>query len=257
MKLNLLVMLMLLHPISVHAEDIWLVVGASDPTPAGIAQKWKARGMSSGIVVKSSDCGDSKNVFAWVPRFETSVERARNSLQAVKRSLQDAYIKRCRVRPRSLLAFRETAVDFSIADVPATAVNWDDADRVTTIHTLKGTWHIVISRYYEGSIEDSLEGRRERVILVGHGGERHSLQQCVQPEKFTTDEGILAFQCTVAQAGDELLHNVVVYTMGGQKAKEVMHCRNPTFRGERTIACESEAVGADGVLKLQKVARNF
>lgn len=257
MKLNLLVMLMLLHPISVYAEDIWLIVGASDPTPTGIAHKWKVLGNDSGIVVKSSDCGDSKDVFAWVPKLATSIERARSSLRAVKRSVQDAYVKKCRVQPRSLLAFRETAVDISIADIPATAVNWEDADRITTVQPLKNSWHIVISRYYEGDLEDPLEGRRERVILVGEGGERHSLEQCVVPGMFATDEGMLAFQCTVAQAGDEVLHNVVVYTMGGQKTKEVMHCRNPAFRGKRTIICESEVVGADGVLKLQKVKRNF
>lgn len=261
MKLNLLVMgmvmLMLLLPISVHAEEIWLVVGASDPTPTGIAQKWKALGISSGIVVKSTDCGDSKNLFAWVPKLETSIERARSSLRAVKRSVPDAYIKRCRVRPRSLLAFGETAVEISIADIPATVVNWEDADRITTVQPLKNSWHIVISRYYDGGMEDPLEGRRERVVLVGEGGERHSLVQCVEPERFATGEGMFAFQCTVAQAGDEVLHNVIVYTMEGQKTKEVMHCRNPAFKGKRTITCESEVVGADGVLKLQKVERNF
>ncbi|TGU70733.1 hypothetical protein E4633_17200 [Geomonas terrae] len=105
------------------------------------------------------------------------------------------------------------------------------------------------------SIEDPLEGRRERVILVGQGGARHTLEPCVTPEKFTMGEGTFAFQCTVGQAGDELLHKVVVYTMTGGKSGEVMHCRNPRFPNRKTIACEIEEVNSDGVLRLQRIER--
>jgi hypothetical protein len=256
MRYTALIVLILLHAVCAYAEEVWLVIGASDPTPEGIAKKWKRCGTSSGITVQSSDCGDSKNVFAWVPKIETSAEAARQSLKAVKSSLQDAYIKRCRIRPDSLLSFRENAVDLSIADVPSTAVTWDYADRVTTVQPLSGPWHIIISRYYDGSsIEDPLEGRRERVILVGKERARHTLEPCMTPENFAVGEGTFAYQCTVGQAGDELLHKVVVYTMAGGKSREVMHCRNPQFPNGKTVACEIEEVNAEGILRLQRIER--
>lgn len=255
MKVLAIVMLLLLHSVSAYAEEVWLVIGASDLTPAGIALKWKRSGTSSGITVSSRDCGDARNVYVWAPKVEKSIGAARHSLKAVKPYIHDAYIKRCSVRPGSPLAFRESAVDVSIADVPATAVNWDDADRVTTSQPLTSTSSIVISRYYDGkSIEDPLEGRRERVILVRQGGVRQSLEPCTTPEKFTATEGRFAFQCTVAQAGDELLHKVVVYSMKGEKTAEVMHCRTPLLT-TKTITCEMEKVEADGLLRLQKVRK--
>ncbi|WP_136514204.1 hypothetical protein [Geomonas edaphica] len=82
-----------------------------------------------------------------------------------------------------------------------------------------------------------------------------TLVPCMTPENFAVGEGTFAYQCTVGQAGDELLHKVVVYTMGRGKSREVMHCRNPQFPNGKTIACETEEVNAAGVLRLQRIER--
>ncbi|MBJ6750990.1 hypothetical protein [Geomonas anaerohicana] len=238
------------------AENVWLVIGASDSTPAGIARKWKRSGERQGVVVQTSDCGDSKNIFAWAAHIESSAAAAAKSLKASH--FGGGYVKKCSVKPGTLLAFRESAVDPSIADVPSSAVNWDDVDRVSTIQPLQGIRHIVISRYYSGTPEDALEGRRERVVLVGPKGQRHLLEEnCVSPERFTVSQNIFACQCAVEQAGDELLHKVVVFSMNGRKIKEVKNCRHPVLTDARKLSCESEAVNADGRLTLRKLEQQL
>lgn len=239
------------------AENVWLVIGASDSTPAGIARKWKRSGERQGIVVQTRDCGDSKNVFAWAAQIESSVVGAAKSLQA-SHFRGDAYVKKCSVKSGTLLAFRESAVDPSIADVPSSTVNWEDIDRVSTIQPLGGDRHIIISRYYTGTAEDALEGRRERVLLVGPKRQRQLLQEsCVSPERFTVSQNIFAYQCAVEQAGDEQLHKVVVFSMNGRKIKEVNNCRSPVLTRKGTVACESEAVNADGRLTLHKLEQQL
>ncbi|QXE89229.1 hypothetical protein KP001_12235 [Geomonas subterranea] len=235
---------------SANAEEVWLVIGASDPTPAGIAQKAKRSGQDSGIIIQSRDCGDKSNVFVWAVKIEPSSKAAKETLETFH--FPGAYIKKCQITQGSLLAFRENVVDRSIADVPATTVNWEDADRVSSIQPLQQTGHIVISRYYNGSVDDPLEGRRERVILIESSGARHLLQQeCVNPEDFTTTGGLIAYQCVIGQAGDQLLHNVVVFAMDGKKLKEIRNCRNPKLPIKGSVACQRESVGADGALRLQ------
>lgn len=258
MKNILVGVLLALVAVSARAEDVWLIIGASDPTPAGIAKKWKKLGGNAGIIFQSRDCGDKKNIFAWAAKVESSFETAKESLKALKTSLPYAYIKTCHIKPESLLAFRENAVHKSIADVPATAVNWEDADRVSTVHLLQEGRYIVISRYYNGILDDPLEGKRERVTLVGPGQKRHLLQEdCVSPESFTFGGGVLAYQCAVEQAGDELLHNVIIFTSSGNKIKEIRHCRNPKITPQGTVACQRETVGADGALHLRIVEQKF
>ncbi|QWV94204.1 hypothetical protein KP004_03150 [Geomonas oryzisoli] len=238
------------------AENVWLVIGASDSTPAGIARKWKRSGEGQGIVVQTRDCGDNKNIFVWAAHLEPSAAAAAKSLKASH--LSGGYVKKCSVKAGTLLAFRETAVDPSIADVPSSTVNWEDIDRVSTIQPLQGNRHIIISRYYSGTIEDALEGRRERVVLVGQKGQRHLLQEnCVTPEKFTVRREMFAYQCALEQAGDELLHKVVVFSMDGKKMEEIKHCRSPVLTQKGTIACESEAVNADGRLSLHKLEQQL
>lgn len=254
MKLILVIVMLMLCSRSASAEEVWLVIVASDRSPAGIAIKSKQIGSGSGIIIQSRDCGDRKNVFALVSKMETSARAAAESLKTARRHSPDAYIKKCAVRPGSLLAFRESAVDLSIADVPQTEVNWEDTDRISTIQPLRAGWHVMISRYYSGTIEDALEGRRERLTLIRPEGVRSLLEEsCVSPEKFTADNKIVTFQCTAEQAGDELFHTVHVFSLNGRKVKEIAHCRNPRLTGKGRLLCEKETIAADGILRLRGV----
>ena len=116
-----------------QAERLWLVIGASAPSAEGIAHKAQALGLRTpnSLVVQTADCGDKKNLYAWVADIAPSVESAQSGLSRLRETVKDAYVKRCDVKPRTLLALRFTAIDPSIADVPETAVNWQDEDRVS------------------------------------------------------------------------------------------------------------------------------
>jgi hypothetical protein len=234
-----------------HAERLWLVVGASDGTPAGIAQKVKATGSGEGLIIRTADCGDPEHFFAWAAKIAPTEQAAKEALQGVLRTAGSAVVRNCEVKPGSLLAFRVSAVDPSIADVPATAVNWSDADRVSTVHPLPDGTAIILTRYYEPDKEDPLEGRRERVSLADRQGKIRQLEDnCIEASGFKTRLGKVIFQCAREQAGDDLLHSVLVFDKDGVKRKEVSHCRNPNFSGPR-LWCQAESVKPDGSLQLR------
>lgn len=235
-------------------ERLWLVVGASDPTAAGIARKAKALAdtSSDGLVVRTGDCGDTRSIFAWVPELATSPEDARAALSRVRATAKDAYLKRCDARPGTLLALRMTAVNPSIADVPESAVNWEEQDRISTVRPLPDGRSIVIVRSYSPAADDPLEGKRERVILADHSGSRKVLEEnCIDPGPVAARQGRIAFHCAREQAGDHLFHDVVVFDKSGEKRAEIRRCRDPKWRGGNTVECREESVGPDGALTLR------
>ena len=237
------------------AERVWLVVGASDVSAAGIAEKSKPlfRRYPNGLIVQTHDCGDKKNVFAWVAQMATSAASAKDTLAQIRPSVRDAYIKRCDVKPKSLLAFHVSAIDKSIADVPNDVVNWDDADRVSSVQPLAGGRALAVVRYYANVPNDPLEGRRERVVLIDPPTKRVTLEEnCPSPGRAVTANGDVAFECAREQAGDNLLHSVLAFNANGEKLSETSHCRNPKWEAARSLTCQRETVGPDGKLKLHR-----
>ena len=236
-----------------QAERLWLVIGASDGSPAGIAQKGKVLTplSANGFVVQTSDCGDKRNVFAWVAEAASSAEAAQSGLSHLREKVKDAYVKRCDVKPRTLLAFRVSTVDATISDVPQGAVNWQDEDRISSVRPLADGRAMVIVRHFANEKEDPLEGRRERVVVVDAAGKRLTLEEnCISPGTVALQQGRIAFDCAREQAGDHLLHSVVAFGATGEKLLEIEHCRKPLWVGKRTIVCDAETVGSDGRLKL-------
>lgn len=237
------------------AESLWLVVGASDLSAAEIATKAKPLFLRNpnGLITQTNDCGDKQNVFAWVAEIATSANAAQDALTRVRASLKDAYVKRCEAKPNSLLALRIAAIDKSIVDVPGDAVNWQDEDRVSSIQPLPNGRVLIIVRHYVNAPDDPLEGRRERVMLANSPNKHIALDEnCVSPGQAVVDRGRIAFHCAREQAGDSLLHSVLVFKATGEKLMEIQHCRNPKWYNERTIGCEAETVGPNGKLRLNE-----
>ena len=235
------------------AERVWLVIGASDPSPAGIVRKARPLILQipHSLVVQTSDCGDTKNMFAWVAEITDSFSAAQTGRSRIRKSVQDAYVKSCNIRPGTLLAVRISAVDPSIAKVPTTAVNWQDEDRISSARQLPDGRTFVIIRYFSEEEDDPLEGRRERVIISESPGKYLILEEnCLGPGGVVINKRDLAFHCVREQAGDHLLHSVVVFNGGGKKQMEIQHCRNAQWSGDHLISCEEELVGPDGRLNL-------
>jgi hypothetical protein len=232
---------------------VWLVVAGSDASPAGIARKAKALSTSLPrlLVVRTLDCGGQKEGFALVTAVRDSVASAQKELPAVRGTVADAYVKRCDVVPRSLLDWRVSAVDASIAEVPEDAVNWEDADRVSSVVPLGEGRAAIVVRYFVNAPEDPLEGRRQRVLLARRAGQTTLADDCAGAAGFTAKAGYVAFQCEREQAGDAILHSVFVFSDDGRRLAEVPHCRAPRWSGEDTLVCENESVDADGQLKLE------
>jgi hypothetical protein len=231
---------------------VWLLVAGSDATPAGIAGKAKALSTSLPhlLVVRTLDCG-GKDGFALVTAVVDSAASAQKELPALRSTVADAYVKRCDVVPRSLLDWRVSAVDASIAEVPEDAVNWEDEDRVSSIVLLGEGRAAIIVRYFVNAPEDPLEGRRQRVLLARGAGQKTLEDDCAGAAGFTAKAGHTAFQCDREQAGDALLHSVFVFSDDGRRLAEVPHCRAPRWSGADTIVCENESVDANGQLKLE------
>jgi hypothetical protein len=242
-------------PLPAHAERLWLVITASDPTPAGIAEKAKRAGRQEGMIIRTSDCGDRKNVYALAAGVEATQKAAEATANKVRNSAaKDAFVKTCEVKRGSLLAFRIPAVDPSIAGVPDTAVNWEDEDRVSTVKALPDGRSVAIVRFFEPANDDPLEGRRERVLLVDKSGKQRQLEeQCPSAAHFWSKAGLLAFHCVTEQAGDHLMHRVLLFDDEGRKLKEISRCRNPRLAAGGYLCCKAESVGADGMLRLRTV----
>lgn len=238
---------------SAYAEQLQLVIAASSPSPAGIAEKAKqlSAQFKNGLVIQTSECGDEHNVYAFASGIEDSRAAAQSGLASTRASIPDAYIKECTLRPDSLLAFRIPAVDSSIADVPAGAVNWSDEDRISTARSLPDGRTLILVRYYARAADDPLEGRRERVIL-GDPSDRTTVldENCMRAGKAAVRAGRIAFDCAVEQAGDRLLHAVKTFNESGSRLKEIQHCRNPRWEQKNLLVCDEESVGADGKLVL-------
>lgn len=235
------------------AEQLHLVVVASSLTPGGIAEEAKplSAQFKNGLVIQTSDCGDARNVYAFVSGVEKSREAARSTLASTRAAVPDAYVKSCEVKPDSLLALRVPAVDGSIADVPANAVNWGDDDRVSTVRRLPDGRSLIFVRYYVEAAGDPLEGRRERVVLAQSPDKTTVLvEQCMHPGKAAALARRIAFDCATEQAGDHLLHAAHAFDESGGKLMEIAHCRNPRWEKKTILTCEDESVGADGKLTL-------
>lgn len=238
-----------------HAESLWLVVGASSLSASEIAMKAKPLLVQNqnSLIIQTNDCGDKRNVFAWVAEIAASNEAAQAALARTRTKIKDAYVKRCDVKPGSLLALRFSVIDKSIADLPSDAVNWQEEDRVSSAQALSDGSTMIVVRYYVNDPEDPLEGRRERVVLADTTGKRTTLEDnCISPGRAVIDHGRIAFHCVREQAGDSLLHSVLAYKRTGEKLTEIQHCRNPKWSNEKTISCDAETVGSDGKLKLNE-----
>ena len=98
-----------------RAERVWLVVGAADTTPAGIARKAKLlAGVSpgGGLVLQLSDCeGERKPTLLWATTVAATEKEAQAALGDVRDRIKKAAIKRCVAKPGSLLALGIPAVD--------------------------------------------------------------------------------------------------------------------------------------------------
>jgi len=237
----------------VDAESVWLVVVASDPSPAAIAAKANhlAADVPGAIVVQTADCQTKPSMFA-VARVTTSAADAKALLEQVRPRVKDAYVKQCQAATGSLVSLRIPAVDASIANVPVDAVNWDDTDRVSSATALSNGVSLVTVRYYTPSPEDPLEGRRERLVVARSPQDRAVVtEQCASPGGVVARDRTIALHCAREQAGDELLHAVLVFNTDGKTLAEIKRCRNPRWTGDMVLSCEAESVSADGHLTLK------
>jgi len=208
------------------------------------------------LVFQTSDCEDKQNVFGVALEVFDSSDAAKAALARTRGLVRDAYIKRCAAVPQSLLDLRFPAVDLSIAAVPDGAVNWEDADRVSTAIKLPDGRVLVAQRVFVEDPEDPMEGRQVRVILVGGSGTRQTLDDdCFTPERFKSRDGLIAFQCAGEEAGDQLLHIVVVFDKDGKQLANVNHCRTPNLPNDTTVTCSEESYGPRGLkLRPKRVA---
>lgn len=124
------------------------------------------------------------------------------------------------------------------------------------MQALPGGQGLVTVRHYASDPQDPLQGRRERVIVVAPGGERRTLEDaCIGPSAAVVQQKRIAFHCVREQAGNYLLHEVLVFSASGEKLAQTHNCRKPRWSAPSELACDAEEVGPDGrlTLRTQKV----
>jgi hypothetical protein len=237
-----------------NTQQVWLVVGASDPSPAVIARKARAlsQGRTGSVVFATRDCGEKRNVFGWAAEIAGSPEAAQAALSRVRPAIKDAYLKRCAVRAGSLLALGLPAVDPSVADVPEDAVNWTDEDRISSTTLLTDGRVLVLMRYFVNDPNDEIEGKREKVLLVTPDGKTLTLiDPCLSASPASVRAQMLAFTCARESAGEHELVSTFVFGADGKQILEVPHCTKPKWVGDQALSCSDQSVNADGELKLR------
>ena len=251
----LIVLALLVLPAAARAEKAWIVVGASSPSPDGIARVAKplAAKWPGGLVFRTADCGEKRELFGWAYRVADSADDAKAALGAAREVAKGAYVKACDVAPRSLLALRVPAVDASIADVPASVgEDWEDQDRVSSAVPLADGRTLVIKRVYKAALlEDPDQGKDQGVWLAEGDGKLKALaESCSPAEAFAARDGKVAFQCGDTVAADELLHKVLVFD-GDKQVAAVSSCRKPQWTGPAALVCGAESVDSGGRIKLK------
>ena len=246
------------RPASDAAEHLWLVVGASDAAPAGIARKAKLlAGVASGggLIVRASDCvGENKPVLLWATTVASTAKEAQTAVADIRDRIKKAVVKRCDAKPGSLLALRVPAVDGSIADAPKPSSTWSAADRMATPWRLAGGRAVVIGHYFVHQAEDPLQGRRERVqLILGLGKDQRKVltDDCPSATALVVnpDATRVALHCTREVAGGDRFHTTLAFDTDGNKVAQVAHCRKPRFVDE-VLICDEETVDRDGVMHL-------
>lgn len=231
----------------------WLVVGASNSSPAGIARAAKSlvAKQPAALVFQTRDCGEKRNVFGVALGITESAEAARAALQQQGAAAKGAYVKACSVVPRSLLALGFHAVDPSMADPATDDVEMEEADRISTATPLTGERVLVVQRLVRGGddVADAgpLDAISGRIVLVSGPAQRKVLlDDCSFPERITALGELFAFQCIGSMAGDYSLHQVFVFDGSGRQLAKVESCRNPKLTTRSGVACSEESLGLKG-----------
>ncbi|MBL8471199.1 MAG: hypothetical protein JNM98_05310 [Rhodocyclaceae bacterium] len=246
--------------VAAHGEALYLVIAASAPEPAVIAAQARAlrKDLRQARIVQMADCGDKRRMYALVAAAADNEAEARAGVGMIQPYVPDVYVKRCDVVPGSLLAAGVDAVDKSIAEVPADAVNWGDADRVSEARALPGGRTLIVQRVYAPVADDPLEGRRTRLLLAGGGAPQQLLSEhCSDPAGVVTQGGKFALQCAREQAGPHVLHSVLAFAADGARLGEIAHCRDARWDGTKRLVCAQESVTAEGKLRLVPQGRTF
>jgi len=233
------------------AKPLWLIVGASDASPTGIARKAKAaaKGRAAGLVFDARDCGDPKAVYGWAVELAESESAAHEALARARAGIPNAYVKRCLVRPGSLLSVRQAAVDGSIAGVPDDVVNWSDEQRLSAAAAVTVGRVVVVVRYYVSYPNDEMEGRRERLVVVGPDSRSTTLlDPCSGAGSVGARGERVVFHCATEQAADQDLHTTYVFDVAGKRLAAIPRCGNPHWVNDRTVECAAESIGSDGLV---------
>jgi hypothetical protein len=240
-------------------DTVWLVVSASGRSVLPLIEKKNSlnRDWPSAIIVASDDCKNARPGF-----FVLAVEVAKDKSQAEKilfalrKSVPDAYLKRCEVLEKSRLSFGIPLIDPSIQDVPRDVVNWDDTDRITELRNLRDMDFIIVKKVFVPKDDSFREGRRTEIYFF-----RGDPKKAVLLDKDCWDFGginyrgsLLTFHCACEVAGDHFIHRSMVYRLQPpEKIFERTYCRNPELLRDNLVRCEEESVDADGELHLKAV----
>jgi hypothetical protein len=235
---------------------MWLVIGATDPTPEGIARKARTlAGVASGggLVLRLTDCsGERSALLVWATNLTPTEKAARTALMDVRDRIKKAVIKRCDPKPGSLLALGIPAVDGSMADAPRPSPGWPTSDRTTGIWPLAGGRAVAIMHYFVHQPEDPLEGRRERVLLILAKEKKKVLtDDCPSASGMAVnaDRTQVTLQCSSEPAGFDRYHTTLAFDLDGSKVAHIPHCRSPRFVADAFV-CYDETVDREGVMTL-------
>jgi hypothetical protein len=204
-------------------------------------------------IIASSDCSNiSGGYFLTVVAAAPTMAAAAHMLSQLKARGDTAYIQECTPRPGSRLMLGIPLIDPSIRHVPPDAVNWTDADRISTVVKLDDDGYLWFRRWYEADREDPREGRRVSVLFVTHRPQSaHELEQDCSDPSFAVRGKWLALDCAREAAAENLFHQLKVYELpSGKPAFSIQRCRQPQFESETALTCQAEQVDSEGELRL-------
>jgi hypothetical protein len=239
---------------SLDAQTKWLAVVSTSRSVAQAVAGAKRLRTSSGRIttVASSDCANLKpGLYFSVAGIFNDNDAARRKAAEARKAVHDAYARSCEPKPGSRVQFAMDAIDESILDAPPDVATWDDTDLLSEVRAA-GAVHVWIRRQYVKDLKDLRESRRTSIYLFKNDPSLAAkmTSDCAGAEIVVADRNI-ALTCARGPAGDDTFHQIQVLDINvGRTMRTVERCRSPKFVTAGELACQAEAVGPDGVLKL-------
>lgn len=210
-------------------------------------------------VISSNDCTNLKpGLVLYVADKVHNKADAKKALNKAKALVPDSYLRKCNIKPNSLLSNGFSYIHDSLFKLPEDTISWTFDDVMSELVPLNENISFLVEKKFNGDINDEVEGRQSALYYVEPNSTKPKLilNQCWDFASPSQKNKLLVFQCMTGMAANHYIHTVYAYNITQNNISfKKEFCQQSSIKNEKLIACLEESVDANGELKL--VPREF